>query len=183
MTKLPRDTVVPEMRERLLTNRTGKLTPAQWVDVVMQPVITLLVLMIPATVVLWTRLALLLRPGLLVLGIITAVLLVTLVARAVRYARTPVHYTTLEAKAGSAPFWMFWKPVRLYDETGNALIFRKRLSPRPIITPGRRYQVYYLKEAGENILLSLGPTDHPDAAQWEPDRFFQTRHKRRTQQE
>ena len=42
--KRKRDEVVPEMRERLLANRNGRLTTSQWLDLIVQPLLILLLL-------------------------------------------------------------------------------------------------------------------------------------------
>jgi hypothetical protein len=45
---------------------------------------------------------------------------------------------------------------------------------------GERYLVYYLKDAETNVLLSIAPADHEDAAQWQPSSLYEARLKRRT---
>jgi hypothetical protein len=174
-------TVVPEMRERLQTNRSGKLTTTQWLDIVMQPLATLLVFFIPVSVILLPRLALLVTRGwwlLLVLFILAAVIVAF---RAFRYARAPVYFARFHAHNETPPFWMFWKPLILHDDDGTPVRFGKRLSPRPLIDRDRAYIGYYLRDHNEHVLLSIAPADHPDAEKWQPDRFFEARAARRGQ--
>lgn len=177
--KPKREAVVPEMRERLLVNRTGKLTSSQWLDLVMQPLTALLVLMAPLALIMPRFFAFGLK-GLLFVGLVTlAVMAVTLLFRAYRYARAPVRVSTLYARSSLAPVWTFWRAVTLYDETGRAVRFGKRLAPPVRLGRDQAYLVYYLQEPGDNVLLSLAPVDHPDAAQWQPDAAFAQRFARR----
>jgi len=178
--KKKRDGVLEEMEERLTANRSGKLTPGQWIDMIMQPIITVLVLLAPVSFLLLPRLALFLVRG----GWLLALLLVLgmagmLILRAYRYARTPVHYAELYTRDSGPPFWMFWRPLVLYDEYGNAVKFGKRLAPRPLLKPDTAYIVYYLEEVDDNVLLSIAPTEHPNVAEWQPDRLFEARYNRR----
>lgn len=172
------DLVVPEMRDRLHVNRTGKLTSSQWVDVVTQPLVTLLALMIPASFILlrWLFIA---RVGIWAAVLVVLILTATTIFRAYRYARAPLYFDHLTARNGAAPFWQFWKPVELHKDDGTVMIFRKRLSPPPRIQSGRRYLVYYLREDPDYVLLSIAPSDHPDAPQWQPTATFDGRFKRR----
>lgn len=180
MPKPKREVPLPEMRDRLAVNRSGKLSPAQWVDIVIQPLMTLLVLMLPAAVVFWSRLVVLYRPGLMMLAFVTVILGITVFFRALRYARAPVHCATLCAEADAPPFWMFWKPITLYSEDGKTLHFKKRLCPPPLIKRDVCYVVYFLREPQEDILLSITPADHPEVENWVPDKQFQARFESRS---
>ncbi|GAB4519642.1 MAG: hypothetical protein OHK0046_28820 [Anaerolineae bacterium] len=178
------DSVVPEMRERLSANRSGKLLPSQWLDIVMQPIITLLLLIVPVTVIglpILPRLAVaLFRGGWIVILLVIVVLVVSFMIRAARYARMPVQYGVFSTRSDSLPpVWMFWRAIRLYDEAGSMTRFSKRLCPRPLLLPDQQIIVYFLKEAEDNVLLSTAPADHPDVDLWQPDRYFEARLRRR----
>jgi len=171
--------VVPQMRERLQVNRSGKLTVSQWTDIVSQPLVSLLILMTPLVFIL-PRFILLLRAGwwMAVGGI--AIVMLMLVFRAYRYARLPVHFAHLQAPDNSAPFWMFWKPVTLQTPEGERISFKQRLSPPVQLRRNQQYIAYYLKDGDDYVLLSLAAADHPDASRWHPDAGFAARFKRRT---
>lgn len=172
--------VTPHMRERLLTNRNGKLTSDQWKDMVTEPLVTLLLLLAPAILVLGPRLALAARflcPALLI-GVF--VLGIMLFFRARRYARARVRYAELYAGEGTPPFWMFWKAPVLFNQHGEALRFPKRLAPYVALQPDQDYMVYYLQDTAELVLLSIAPADHPDAEKWQPTETFHRRFQQRS---
>jgi hypothetical protein len=166
------------MRARLLTNRDGRLTPSQWRDMVTEPLVTLLLLLVPGMMVVGPRLFF--GAGWIIgLGGLGA-LAVVLLLRAQRYARLPVHYAVLSAGDEFRPFWMFWKAQTFYTESEKPLHFHKSLAPYMPLRSGERYLVYYLKDAETNVLLSIAPADHEDAAQWQPSSLYEARLKRRT---
>jgi hypothetical protein len=172
------DQVVPEMRDRLTTNRYGKLTNSQWLDMVTQPLMSLLVMLVPVAIVL---------PRILAVGRILFVaaplvlvgLAVLALARAYRYARAPIYFEEMRAPADSPPFWVFWRAVKLENEQGQTMRFGKRLAPTVTLQQDRTYLVYFLREPGDNVLLSLAPADHPDADAWRPTTVFARRLKQR----
>lgn len=166
------------MRARLLSNRDGRLTPGQWRDMVTEPLVMLLLLLVPGIMIVGPRLFI--GAGWLIgLGGLAA-LAVVLLLRAQRYARLPVHYAVLSAADEFRPFWMFWKAQTFYTEAQKPLRFHKSLAPYLPLRGGERYLVYYLKDAGTNVLLSLAPADHVEASQWQPSPLFEARFKRRS---
>ena len=165
--------VVPEMRDRLKVNRFGKMTGSQWVDIVTAPLVTLMLLIAPAAVLFSTRLIFLTARGLWLVGIVVLiVVLITIISRAYRYARAPVQFATLHARGFSQPFWRIWRPLVMYTEDGEEIVFKRRLAPPLTIVAGRAYIVYYLHEPHENVLLSIAPADHPDVTYWQPTSTF-----------
>jgi hypothetical protein len=181
MEKHKADIVTDEMRVRLLANRNGKLTIQQYKDAITAPLSTLLVLLAPLILILGTQLALLTARGLwivLLLGVVG--LLVPLIARARRYARAPVRFAVLHADEHPTSFWTFWKPHVMVTQSGETVKFRSRLAPYLRQRPKHDYLVYYLEEAGGNVLLSIAPLDHPDADRWQPTTVFETRLRQRT---
>lgn len=176
-----RDDVVPEMKERLLQNRSGDLTVGQWVDIVFQPLTPILLMLLPASLLLLPRLVrLFVRGGWIFLLLVVVFITLSFVFRAYRYARAPVHYGELLARDDSPPFWMFWRPNVLYTADDEQVTFTSRLAPRPILRRNHVYMVYYLKDHDQNVLLSIGPSNHPDAEKWQPDTQFEARFKRRS---
>lgn len=175
------DPVIPQMRRRIETNRYGKMTPNQWLDIVTQPLMAVMVLLIPLGFILLPRLLLLARfGGLFALVMAVLVIALALLPRAYRYARMPVRFAVLDARADTTAMWAFWRPFTLYDAAGDPLRFRLRLAPSSRIRRDTAYLVYYLRESDDSyVLLSIAPADHPDADKWQPTRAFQTRLQRR----
>jgi hypothetical protein len=181
MAKPKREVVSKEMRARLLTNRHGKLTTDQWKDMVTEPIIKLLLLMVPAVLLLGPLAISMTARVLWVVGLaVLIVMVIPLVFRARRYARAPVHFATLYAGGNPLTPWLFWQADVLYTQSGEAIRFGKRLAPFTILKPDEAYNVYYLREANVNVLLSLAPADHQDSDLWQPSESFQARQAQRS---
>lgn len=181
MGKAKRGIVSKEMRARLLTNRHGKLTTDQWKDMVTEPIIKLLLLMVPAVLFFgpWA-ISLTARALLVVVPALLLVMIIPLIFRARRYARAPVHFATLYAGSNPLTPWLFWRADVLYTQSGEAVRFGKRLAPFTILVPDEAYNVYYLREPKENVLLSLAPADHQDSDLWQPSESFHARQAQRS---
>ena len=168
--------ILPEMRERLLTNSTGKLTVSQWTDIVTQPIVSLLILLVPLTFIIprliWGF-------GVWMIGFLLLILIGVILMRAFRYARLPVQFEKMQAEADSAPFWMIWRGSVLADDAGKQMRFNSRLAPPPRLKRQTTYDVFYLRDNDRLILLSIAPANHPDAKRWQPTKAFETRLKRR----
>lgn len=175
-----RDELSQDMRGRLLTNRHGKLTSDQWKDMVTEPLVWLLLLLTPAIIILGPRIGALIARGWLVL-LIGAVLVlgVPTLFRARRYARAPIYFEKLYAGDNPTPGWMFWRPLVLAAQNGEERRFRKRLAPAMRLRPNHAYLVYYLRDAGQYVLLSMAPADHPESERWQPSAAFHERFARR----
>ena len=176
----PRDQVSMQMRQRLLTNRHGKLTTSQWKDMVTEPLGVLLLLLAPAIIILGPRL-LHFATRFLVVGLVVLVLVVVIpmLFRARRYARAPVYFERLYGGDRPAARLLFWRPQVLYTGKGKAIAFKKRLAPSTRLRANHAYIVYYLREADHHVLLSLAPADHPDAEKWQPSASFHARQAKR----
>ncbi len=173
--------VVPEMRERLLMNRSGKLTSNQWFDIVTQPFIGLLVFFVPLSFILLPRMiTVFVRGGWLAFLVAFGILAGSALFRAIRYARMPINVGEFTATAQSASIWTMGRPVKLMDDGKQMVRFRRRLAPRPLLQQDKRYLVYYLQDHKELVLLSLVGLDHPKINLYQPDSFFQTRFRQRT---
>ncbi|MBA3874866.1 MAG: hypothetical protein H0X30_37535 [Anaerolineae bacterium] len=163
--------VSPQMRARLLANRRGKLHSDQWREVVTEPLITALVLMVPAIILLRSFLVTLFVGGLWMLG--AGALLVggiLLFFRARRYRRIRVHFGVFRAPDKLPSTWGFWKPVVLTTPNGTFLPFKHSLASDKRFKANQEYLVYYLKSADAKTftLLSFAPTDHLDTSIWQP---------------
>jgi hypothetical protein len=181
MSKPKRDIVSREMRARLMSNRDGKLTTDQWKDMVTEPFVKLLILMIPLSTVFILPIGrLALRNWWLFALIALVVIFLPIIARARRYARAPLQFATLYAGHMPRAWWMFWQPEVLYDENGKAYKFAKRLTPYAGLEPNEPYLVYYLREPEQQVMLSLAPAEHPDAEKWQPTKLFHQRQGKRS---
>ncbi len=179
MAKLKRDPVVPEMRHRLLANREGKLTPGQWLDLINQPLIILLLLTAVGFVLFSEYMLFILRRAWwIVLPVLVILVFIPVLTRAYRYARAPVHFARLYA--GAQPLWGVKTQV-FRTEAKQPVRFPRRLAPRMSLQMDVEYLVYYLEDAQGRVLLSAAPADHQDAEHWLPTKQFQARQERRRQ--
>lgn len=175
--------IQPEMYNNLLANRDGKLTTEQWKDMVTEPLVRVLVLMLfaaPMLLFMGPRMFAFGWRGLMVALVLVFVLFVVpMVFRARRYARAPLYHAMLMTGSITRPWWMFWRPHIFFADDGTPQRFARLL-----VAPGRlkantEYMVYYLKEADSNVLLSLIPADHPEASRMRPSASFFDRQARR----
>jgi hypothetical protein len=178
--KRKRDEVVPEMRERLLANRSGRLTVGQWLDLIAQPLITLVVLSGAAFIVFGARMVALLRVWWILLPVIGLLVVLPVILRAYRYARAPIHFARLYGNPQAR--WVFWQQQTFHTDADELVAFRHRLAPRLPLKLNHEYLVYFLDEPSGKVLLSVAPADHEDADLWLPTRHFEARYERRTGQ-
>lgn len=171
------DIVTDKMRERLINNRDGRIATDQWLDLVIDPLVTLLLLVIPAAIILGPRFTAFVvsLPLPIILLLVLLAVGTPLFLRARRYARAPVHFEILVAEDNPRGPLLFWQPQRFETKEGQIIQFYKRLSPFMYFRPGYPYMVYYLEDPGGYVLLSVAPTDHPDADRWYPTKFFERR--------
>ncbi len=166
------DTVPPEMRERLLTNRDGKLTGEQWKDMVSEPLVVILLLASPALMVLGPRLLLGFRGILFIAAVVLLVVMVPTLWRAFRYSRAPVRFAELYTRDQAINHLFTWQTLVLYTKDGKRIRFKKRLAPWLPLRANQTYIVYYLRNPKANVLLSLAPAKHRDVAKWRPSEVF-----------
>jgi hypothetical protein len=177
MAKRKGDPVGTEMRQRLLANRDGRLTPGQWGDLILQPLVVLILLGGIGLAAFGPRLVALLRFWWIIIPLIALLVFAPIILRAYRYARAPIYFARL--RAGVQP-WGFRKPQVFYTETEKQVLFTRRLAPRLPLKIDGEYLVYYLDEPQGMALLSAAPADHEDADYWLPSKQFTIRRERRT---
>lgn len=171
--------VSPQMRERLQANRQGKLHSDQRREIVVEPVITVLLLMVPAIILLRSFLLTLLVGWLWMVGV--GALLVgglVLFRRMRRYARVPVYFGVFRSLDKLPAKWMFWKPIILRASDGTLQAFKHSLAPDKRFQANQEYLVYYMKSNEGVILLSFAPTDHLENNLWRPAKDFKTPYKK-----
>lgn len=176
MEKRKRDPVVSAMRERLMTNRDGRLTPGQWGDLIVQPLIVLVLLGGMGLAVFGPRMIALLRFWWIIVPLLLLLVIAPVAARAYRYARAPVQFARLHAGVQA---WGLRKPQVFYTEGDEPVLFRQRLAPRLPLKIDAEYLVYFLDEPRGKVLLSIAPADHEDAEHWLPTKGFEARQGRR----
>lgn len=173
MQKPKRDNVAHEMRERLFANRNGRLLPAQWIDLVIEPLVTALILVMVALPVFGARFVALFRASWwILLPTIIVLIAVPAIMRAYRYARAPIQFAHLYGTERAGRRWAFWRPLEFQSAGEEIVRFTKRLSPRPVLQQDREYLIYYLEDARGKVLLSCAPADHQDAELWQPSKQF-----------
>jgi hypothetical protein len=159
--------VTPMMRACLELNRRGKLHPVQRRELMIDPLVRVLILSVPAILLLRSVLfSLLVGPGLLLLlgGIL---LLLGWMAWLRRQANRQQIYVAR---------WHLTRVMRLSvgfeftDQDDQVICFRRSLAPRIPLRQGERYLLYYFKQEERRTLLSLAPLDHPDGESFEPSR-------------
>lgn len=175
--------IQPEMYNNLLANREGRLTTEQWKDMVTEPLVRVLLLLVLASPILLfagpRTFAFGWRGLLLALVVAFVLFLVPMMFRARRYARAPLYHSVLHTGAMPRPWWVFWRPHILFDDNGQPQRFTRMLVTPGRLRSGTAYMVYYLKESESNVLLSLIPADHPEADRVRPTASFFDRQARR----
>lgn len=167
--------VSSQMRERLLVNRRGKLHNEQWREVVMEPLITILLLMVPVIILLRSFLLTLFVGGLWIVGVgVLLTLGIMLFMRARRYARVPVYFGVFRAPSKLPSKLLLWKPIVFAFSDGTMVQFKHSLASDKHFQANQEYLVYYLKSAEGYTLLSFAPTDHLESHTWRPTKDFKT---------
>ena len=160
--KLP-DELLADIRR----NREGRLSSRQRVELVTEPLATLLLLSVPLILIAGRY-----GPaGRVFVLLLVAGFALTIVARAMRFARVKLCYRVLFAER-LHPRWMFWRKTTLTDRSGEPVRFNHRLSRKLKIKPDQSLHVYYVEAAGRRIMLNMTPRDHPQAEFAEPSDSF-----------
>jgi len=168
----------------LSTNRHGKLTSDQWLNLVTAPLPVIFVLATPILLALFlTPARVILRLGPLTQYLLPALLLgivLMLVFRARRYATLPVFQDTFYGgEVGSGMWSRVRRQMTVYTPAGDPVVLEGFAADPPYLEPDMPYLMYYLEEPERRTLLSYAPTDHPDIEMWKPsERFYQRQQKR-----
>lgn len=152
-------------------NRLGRLSKRQWLELTTEPLVTLLLLSTPVILLLGSRASFAGRW--LILGML-AVLGVTMLIRATRFARVKLHYHVLYAEQ-PFPRWQFWRKISLTTKSGDTIRFDRQISSPLGINQEEPYLVYFIEIAGSKTLVSLAPQRHPKVDKWQPSSEFAMR--------
>jgi hypothetical protein len=171
------------MRLWLLHNRHGRMTSDQWLILVTEPLLPIILLIIPVLAVaahpagrlLW-------RAGGVarwLLPVLALAVLVMLLLRARRYAGMALQQAVFYGQ-NPAPFAQRWRrKTTLLNTLGHPFSFDNIATPSITLSPDAAYLVYYLEERSRRVLLSLAPLEHEDAEQWQPSEQFLQRQAKR----
>jgi len=161
------DKLPSELLADIKRNREGRLSSRQRIELVTEPLATLLLLSVPLILIAG-------RYGpagrAFVLALVAGFVL-TIVMRALRFARVKLCYRVLFAERLHAR-WMFWRKTTLTDRSGEPVRFDHRLSRKLKIKPDQSLHVYYVEAAGRRIMLNMTPRDHAQAELAEPSDSF-----------
>lgn len=161
------DKLPSEMVTDIRRNREGRLSSRQRVELVTEPLATLLLLSVPLILIAG-------RYGpagrAFVLALVAGFVL-TIVMRVLRFSRVKLCYRVLFAERLHAR-WKFWRKTTLTDRSGEPVRFDHRLSRKLKIKPDQSMHVYYVEAAGRRIMLNMTPRDHPQAELAEPSDNF-----------
>lgn len=161
--KLARETL-----NDLKRNREGRLSSRQWLQLITEPLTTLLLLSVPLILIAG-------RYGpagrLIVFALIGAFVL-TMAMRALRFARVKLCYRVLFADETGAR-WKLWRKTTLASKSGESIRFDHRLSGRLKLEPDQALHTYFVEAGGRRILLCAVPKRHPDAELAEPSIHFE----------
>ncbi len=157
-----------EQRLDFARNRDGRLSSRQWIKLITEPLTTLLLLSLPLILIAGRY-----GPaGRVVVLALLAGFGLTIVMRALRFARVKLCYRVLYAEPAPAR-WMLWRKTTLATKSGEPIRFDHRLASKVKLKPDQALHVYYVEAGGRRILLSLIPRKHPGADWAEPSDIFE----------
>jgi hypothetical protein len=179
-----RDAMPQMIKAWLATNRHGKLTSDQWLNLVTAPLYALLPLSVPLVLLfIYTPLRYALRLGAYggyLLILVGGGVVMMLILRARRYASLPLYQDVLYPDKHNRGVWgWLQRAMTLYTEKGDSVPFTRFVTSPPRLEADMPYLVYYLQDGGQRTWLSHAPLHHPDAKGWQPSEAFYERQKKR----
>ena len=163
--RLPKD-LVNDFRR----NREGRLSKRQWLELITEPVVSLLLLSVPL-VLIFGRYGM---AGRFIVLALIAGFLVTVALRAIRFARVRLFYRVLYAEQ-LQPRWKFWRKTVLVSRAGEKVRFQHKIAGKLKIKPDDALHVYYIRSGDRSTLVSMIPQEHPKADLAEPSDDFERR--------
>ncbi len=161
------DQLPSELLADIKRNREGRLSSRQRIELVTEPLATLLLLSVPLILIAGRY-----GPaGRVFVLLLVAGFALTIVMRALRFARVKLCYRVLFAERLSAR-WMFWRKTSLTDRSGEPVRFDHRLSRKLKIKSDQSLHVYYVEAGDRRIMLNMTPRDHPQSELAEPSDNF-----------
>ena len=161
------DELPSELLADIRRNREGRLSSRQRIELVTEPLATLLLLSVPLILIAGRY-----GPaGRVFVLLLVAGFVLTMVMRAMRFARVKLCYRVLFAERLSAR-WKIWRKTTLTDKSGEPVRFDHRLSRKLKIKPDQSLHVYYVEVGDRRIMLNMTPRDHAQAELAEPSDNF-----------
>jgi len=164
------DTLNENLKYDFQRNRNGKLSSRQWLELVTEPIISLMLLSVPLILLVGRFGA---AGRYLVLLIVVGFILMT-VLRAMRFARVKLTYRVLFAEE-IHPRWMFWRKLKLVSVTGDTIRFDHHVMRQLDLPREQALLAYYVDVADRRILLSAIPQKHPQSSTAKPTDLFTRR--------
>ena len=159
-----------ELKNDLSRNREGRLSSRQWIQLITEPLSTLLLLSVPLILIVGRY-----GPaGRLFVLLIVLGFGLTIAFRAVRFSRVKLHYRVLYVEQ-LRPRWMFWRKINLVTKTGDTLQFDHHIISKLKLQPDQAMMTYYIDIGDRRVLVSLVPQKHPEAKLAQPTSQFKSR--------
>lgn len=152
----------------LQRNRDGRLSSRQWMELATEPVITLLSLSVPLILLVGGRFGI---AGRYIVLLAVVAVIITVVLRAVRFARVSLQYQVLYLEQPRAR-WKFWQKLQLVTKTGESVRFDNSVANRLDLNTDQALQVYYFEIGNRRTLVSGVPQKHLQAHRWQPTDLF-----------
>ncbi len=164
------DIITENLKDDFLRNRNGKLSSRQWLELVTEPIVTLMLLSVPL-ILLVGRFGI---AGRYIVLLIVIGFIAMTVLRAMRFARVKLMYRILYAEQ-TYPRWMFWRKTTLTSVGGDHIRFDHHVIRKAQFPKDQALKVYYMDVAERRILLSVIPQKHPQSHLAEPTDLFKRR--------
>lgn len=168
---LQTDTLSNELKKDLARNRDGRLSTRQWIELISQPLTSLMLLAVPM-ILLIGRFGV---AGRYIVMLVVAGFGIMIVMRAIRFARVTLHYRVLHVER-THPRWKFWRKLTLVTKRGEPFVFDQHVATRLQLPDNQAVQVYYIDLFNRHILVSALPEKHPQASFANPTHQFTSRH-------
>jgi hypothetical protein len=160
-------TLSEDIKKDLERNRNGRLSTRQWIELITEPLTTLLLLSVPLILISG-------RYGpagrLFVLAIVLG-FVVMIVMRAIRFSRVKLHYRILYVEH-LYPRWQVWRNTKLMTKSGKPIQFNHQLSHKQPLQKDQALMVYYIEVGDRRVLVSCLPQKHPKASSAIPASLF-----------
>ncbi len=158
------------LEQDLQRNRDGKLSSRQWLELITEPLSTLLLLSVPL-ILLVGRFGI---AGRYIVLLVIASFAIMMALRAIRFSRVTLHHQVLYAEQ-SHPRWKFWRKLTLTTVNGDPLQFDHHVMRHLDLPQNQALMAYYLVVGDRRTLISLIPQKHPQANIAKPTALFTRR--------
>lgn len=160
-------TLPNDLKKDLDRNRNGRLSTRQWIELITEPVTSLLLLSVPL-ILISGRYG---PAGRMVVLAIVIGFVGMIIMRGIRFARVKLHYRVLYVEDLS-PRWMIWRKTKLMTKSGEPIQFNHRLAYKLPLQKDQAVMVYYIDVSDRRVLVSFLPEKHPAALSVTPTSQF-----------